>query len=86
MDGTDIRADETLVDKAHRAISDHLRAERARAGLTQAQLAEKSGLAEITIYRLEKNQRKMTLTQLFAIADALGVKPGDFLDSAQSHM
>lgn len=86
MDGTDIRTEETLVEKANRAVAAHLRAERARADLTQAQLAEKAGLSEITIYRIEKGQRTMQLSQLVAIADALNVKPGEFLDSAQANM
>ena len=52
---------------------------RRKAGLTQAQLAEKSGLATSTISRLEVvglNDAK--IKTLLVLADAIGCRIGDF--------
>lgn len=52
---------------------------RRKAGLTQAQLAEKSGVATSTISRLEVvglNDAK--IKTLLVLADAIGCRIGDF--------
>lgn len=46
---------------------------RKAAGLTQGQLAERVGMAQITIRQYEGNRRQPRLAQLEALADALGV-------------
>lgn len=72
-----------IVEMAQQAISAHLRAERARADLTQSELAELTGIHVTTLSRLEKGKLSMTLDQLLRLAPALGIDPGDFLNSAQ---
>lgn len=74
------------IEAANAAVAAHLRAERARAQLKQSELAELSGLSVATIIRLENGQRGMTLSQLFAIAGALKIDPGVFVDDAQASM
>jgi transcriptional regulator with XRE-family HTH domain len=74
------------VDAANDAVARHLRAERARARLSQAELAAAAGLAVNTIRRLEDGTRELKLSQLFAITQVLGVSPGAFLDAAQAAM
>lgn len=54
--------------------------------MKQIELAKAAGLAKNTISRLELGQREMSLTQLYAIARALGVTAGEFLDAAQASM
>ncbi|SUA72631.1 antitoxin HipB [Nocardia otitidiscaviarum] len=82
MENTD-RLDE-LAEQAHRAVAAQLRAERARAGLTQPELAKLTGLHVTTLSRIEQGHRAMTLDQLFKIAGALKIDPGDFLNAAQA--
>lgn len=52
-----------------------IRGARKRAGLTQAQLGERCGLATITIQQYERGVREPKLAQLQALATALGVSP-----------
>lgn len=70
-------------DPETRALAAHLRAERARRGLKQAELAKLTGLSVNTISRLETQEREMSVLQLIAIARGLGVSPGAFMDAAQ---
>lgn len=64
------------------AIGNKLRGVRAEKGLTQAQLAAKSGIAEITIWRAEKGQRSLRLNQLDALCNALDIEVHDFVEAA----
>ena len=77
------QTESSAIEAANQAVAAHLRAERARAALTQQQLADITELAVNTIRRLEAGQRVMTLSQLVVIAQAVGVSPGEFLDAAQ---
>lgn len=70
-------------DPENWALAAHLRAERARANITQAELAKRSGLSVNTISRLETQEREMSVPQLLAIARGLRVDAGDFVDAAQ---
>lgn len=54
---------------------------RKKAGMSQARLAEASGLADSTISHLEsKSVYSVSLVVLFRIASALGVDPKTLLD------
>ena len=52
---------------------EHIRAARKKAKLTQKELAEKSGLATITIQQYERNLREPRLENIKKIATALDV-------------
>jgi DNA-binding XRE family transcriptional regulator len=54
-----------------------LRALRLRAALTQADLAERAGVARTTIVRLEQGDPNVLPTTLRKLARALRVKPTD---------
>lgn len=54
-------------------IGERIRATRKTAGLTQAQLAEQSGVASISIHQYESGKRQPRLKQLQAISKALNV-------------
>lgn len=86
--GDSDRQNEAAADNAaaFRAIAAQLRAERARAGIKQIDLAEKSGLGKNTIQRLESGERDIKLSQLFAIAEVLDFDPAEFLNAAQATM
>ena len=54
---------------------------RKKAGMSQAELAERSGLADSTISHLESTSvYSVSLTVLFRISSALGVNPKALLD------
>lgn len=57
-----------------------IKALRLAAGLTQKQLAELAGLAEITIRQYESNKREPKLEQLKKIASVLNVSVSELID------
>lgn len=60
-------------------VKNNIRVLRKKAGMTQTQLAEKIGISQVHLGRLENNVCSMDLDQVVTIADALGVKPLDIL-------
>src|SRR5262249_30846685 len=63
-------------------VSERIRGFRTEAGLTQTQLAEKSGLPQSHISRLENGQHSPSRATLERIAAALGRPVSDFDPSA----
>ena len=59
---------------------ENIRAARRKAGLTQSQLAARSGVAAISIHQYEKGKRVPRLEQIYKIADALGIPYYELLD------
>jgi transcriptional regulator with XRE-family HTH domain len=58
----------------------HLRELRLRSALSQADLADRAGLARTTVVRLEKGDPNSTPTTLRKLARALRVKPAELLE------
>jgi transcriptional regulator with XRE-family HTH domain len=52
---------------------------RQAAGLTQEQLAERSGFSQQYISKLEKGGRNPTVVTLYELAEGLGATPGDLV-------
>jgi len=52
---------------------------RGAAGLSQEELADRAGLHRTYISSVEHGHRNVTLENIFAIARALGVAPGELL-------
>jgi transcriptional regulator with XRE-family HTH domain len=52
---------------------------RLKAGLSQEQLAERSGFSQQYLSGLERGQRNPTVVTVFELAQALGVQPVDLL-------
>jgi len=61
-------------------IGKRLRAVRVSLGLTQSGLAERTGLGDGTISRMERGVRGITLENLYRIAEALNVPLDSLLD------
>jgi transcriptional regulator with XRE-family HTH domain len=61
------------------AVGRRMRSLRNQAGLTQAAVAEESGLTRQFYLAVEAGQRTLSLDNLFAIADALRTDPRDLL-------
>lgn len=60
-----------------------VRALRERAGLSQEQLAHVAGLHRTYVGSVERGERNVSLDNIWALADALGVSPSDLLPPAQ---
>lgn len=65
---------ETL-NKAREIVAGFLKARRIELGLTQQQLADKSGLGLRTIVRFEAGQFWLVMKQYFILCEALGLVP-----------
>ena len=61
-------------------ISGRLRPLREREALTQRELADKAGVTQSTVQRLEAGLQEVRPTTLRKLARALGVKPADLVD------
>jgi transcriptional regulator with XRE-family HTH domain len=63
-------------------IGEQLRAWRAARGLSQAALAERAGVGDVLIARLELGQTDPRLSSLRKLALALGVRVGGLVDDS----
>ncbi len=59
-----------------------LRAVRERLLVTQAELAERTGIAEATISRIENGMQRPRISTVRKLAGALGVAPEELIDPA----
>lgn len=67
-------------------VSDNIRRIRLKAGLTQEEIALKSGLSQGYINQLESGKRKYTQKSLELIADALSVPVSEFFIEEVQHI
>ena len=65
------------------AVAEALRAERASAGLSIRELADRAGMVAVTLQRVLKAERDITVAQLAALAPALGMTPSTLLAEAE---
>lgn len=68
----------------NRALAAEIRAERAASGLTQAQLADKSGIKLVTLQLLLKGDRPINVTQIVQLSRAFEIQPADLVDRAMA--
>lgn len=68
------------------AFGKAVRSERQRAGLSQEDLAEQSGLHRTYIGGIERGERNPTLLTTLRIATALGVVPSSLLRSVDKRV
>lgn len=61
------------------ATADTIRAERAAAQMSQAQLAKKAGIPRTTYIRYETGERTPNIAQVAAIAEALDLRVSVFM-------
>ena len=54
---------------------------REKVGLTQAELAQQSGIDRVAISQIERGQRDVGVVRAAAVARALGVHPGELFPS-----
>ena len=63
-----------------RAFGDRVRAVRRDRGWSQERFAELCGLHRTYIGSVERGERNVSLLNIWAISEALGVRPGQLLD------
>ena len=61
-------------------IGQNIRRIRTQAGLSQEELAYRAKLHRTYISSIERGERNVSVENIFAIAEALKVRPGDLLD------
>ena len=60
-------------ERVAQAVAETIRAERAAAQLSQAELAARAGIPRVTYIRYETGERKPNVVQVMQIAAALGM-------------
>jgi transcriptional regulator with XRE-family HTH domain len=70
------RSDVEPTRRLRLAFGSRIRRHRLASGLSQERLAERAGLHRTYISSLERGQRNVSLQNIHALADALGVEPG----------
>lgn len=60
-------------------VGDRVRTHRVRLGMSQEALADRADLHRTYIGSVEQGQRNLSLSNLFALADALGVAAADLI-------
>jgi transcriptional regulator with XRE-family HTH domain len=63
----------------HKVVGERIKKLRKTKGLTQDELAERTGLNRVHLYRLESGKQSMTLRTLKLIADTLDVRVRDLI-------
>lgn len=88
LDGSTIHNGDTVVrmgiygDNLASAIAQQLRAERAAAGYTYKELADKAGLTEQSVTRYLTEKREVKSAVLGALCDALEISPQELVTRA----
>lgn len=66
--------------KAREIIGRNLKACRLACSLSQEELASRAGLHRTYVSSVERGLRNVTIDNVFALADALGVSPAELID------
>lgn len=68
-------------DTGRRVFGERVRALRQERGLSQERLAEMAGVHRTYLSSLERGERNVSLDNIHAIAEALGVSPAELFES-----
>ena len=66
-------------NKPKEILAQNLRCLRKSIGLSQEELADRAGLHRTYISSIERSERNVSLENIFLLAEALGIEPGDLL-------
>ncbi len=73
-----------VIDPLYLELGRLVRAHRTRLQLTQETLAERIGLSRTSITNIEKGRQKILIHQLFALAEALKIRPEALLPTVRT--
>lgn len=65
----------------YRQFLELLKAERLKAGVTQAKLADRIGVTQSVISKMETGERRLDVVEVLEICDALRISQRDFLSA-----
>ena len=68
------------------AVADEIRTRRRAVEMSQAELARLAGMSRVQVVRIESKERVLDVSQLDAIAHALGVPMGELVRQAEAHV
>lgn len=71
----------TLGDTRHSALVEYLITKRQQAGLKQSDLAERMGVYQSFIARLESGQRRVDVIELIQLGEQLGFDPAEAISA-----
>ncbi|MDE2166254.1 MAG: helix-turn-helix transcriptional regulator [Alphaproteobacteria bacterium] len=66
-------------NKPKEILAQNLRRLRKSTGLSQEELADRAGLHRTYISSIERSERNVSIENIFLLAEALGIEPGDLL-------
>jgi len=72
-----------MLDLIYTAVGAAIRDRREYLGITQDTLAARVGLSRTSITNIERGRQSILLHQFVSFCVALGLRPGDFLDTLQ---
>ena len=74
----------TIRSEGHEALRRELIDARKRAGLTQAQLAERLRCHQSFVARIENGERRVDVVELVTLARAIGIRAVDLLEAVEA--
>jgi len=77
------------MSEKHKIVSEFgtvLRTYRIAKNMTQEQLSEKLDIVRSYICTLENGKRQPSLTMIFRLASALGIRPGELMDAVAERL
>lgn len=84
--GADRISTKAKLEKELRVLGEVVAAARQRAGLKQAELANKLGLPASYLSKIENGTRRLDVIELVAIADAMGSNPAEIVSELQQEL
>jgi transcriptional regulator with XRE-family HTH domain len=69
-----------MANQARKQLGNNIRQRRTQLGLSQEQLAEKANLHRTYIGAVERGERNISLDNILAIAQALGISGSELLE------
>jgi transcriptional regulator with XRE-family HTH domain len=78
--------EKTIYSREYAVVLRLLRAARDKAGITQVELAEKLGLTQSFVSKIERGDRRLDIVQLRTLCKALGVPLREFIEQLESEL
>ncbi|MFC9786965.1 helix-turn-helix domain-containing protein [Rhodococcus sp. NPDC127528] len=82
----DTHRQQSEADEVREAIGRQMRSRRAQREMTQADLAQRTGISAVEVDRLERGERDMEIPEAVAIAAVFETTAAEFLQSVQDSL